>query len=349
MRILITGGAGFIGSAAVRRCVRDGHEAMTVDKLTYAGDTDRLAEVWDSPRHKFLEADIADGARIRKAFAAYRPELVLHFAAETHVDRSIDGPAAFIHTNIVGVFTLLETALDYWRALSDGARDQFRFVHVSTDEVYGALGADGQFTETTAYDPRSPYAASKASADHLVSAWSHTYGLPVIITNCTNNYGPHQHGEKLLPTIVRNAVMGREIPIYGDGGNVRDWLHVDDHVEGVLRAASHGDLGERYNFGGDCERSNLALAHDVCRMLDDLSPRSDGKPYANQITMVADRPGHDWRYAVDATKAKSKLGWAPAVSLDDGLRTTAQWYLDRLWADADALGDGERLGLGRFG
>jgi len=346
-RILVTGGAGFIGSALVRRLVSEGREVLTLDKLTYAGDRRALGAALDAPNHRLLEADIADTDAVKSAFAEFAPDAVFHLAAESHVDRSIDGPAEFIRTNLVGSFVMLEGSLEYWT----GARrpDGFRFVHVSTDEVYGALGDDGAFTEETPYAPNSPYSATKAGADHLARAWRETYGLPVVITNCSNNYGPYQHAEKLLPTLIRKAVSDQDLPIYGRGENVRDWLFVDDHVEGLVRAARHGRLGEKYNIGGGGEARNIDIARTVCALLDSAAPREDGRPYAEQIAFVPDRPGHDFRYAIDSAKARAELGWRPAETLSSGLGKTVDWYLANRWWWAVHVAPDDRAGLARSG
>ena len=352
--LLITGGAGFIGSNLVRYAldhIRD--HIVIIDKLTYAGSLLNLEGVL-GPRVSFVQADIADRAAMARVFAEHRPRAVLNLAAETHVDRSIDGPAPFIDTNVVGTFVLLETALAFVGRLGGAERDAFRFLHVSTDEVYGALGPDGQFTEETAYSPNSPYAASKAAADHLVRAYAHTYGLPVLITNCSNNYGPYQFPEKLIPLMILNAVEGRPLPIYGDGGQVRDWLHVQDHCAGLLLSLERGRPGEKYNIGGGNEHTNLELVDRLCDTLDELRPPSENSvlqgaaSYRSLKTHVADRPGHDRRYAIDATKIRSELGWKPRHDFQTGLRATVRWYLDhRDWCERIQAGryDRERLGL----
>ena len=347
MRILATGGAGFIGSALVRMLVRDhGHQVLDVDKLTYAASPEALEEVLEHRHHRLLQTDICDRAAMGRAFAEFDPEAVVHLAAESHVDRSIDGPAAFIETNIVGTFSLLDAALQHWRGLAPERQVAFRFVHVSTDEVYGSLGPEGRFTEETRYDPNSPYSASKAGSDHLVRAWTHTYGLRTVISNCSNNYGPRQNAEKLIPTIVRNALMGRPIPIYGDGKNVRDWLFVEDHVEALAAIADKGAAGEKYNVGGHNEIENIRIATTICGLMDEFAPKAGGS-YANQITYVKDRPGHDRRYAIDATRARDEIGWTPRHTFETGLRKTVRWYVDnqdywRAGAETET-----RLGLGR--
>ncbi len=347
MKYLITGGAGFIGSAAVRSLVGAGHSVLNVDKLTYAGDLRTIDEVKDQPGYSFLHADIAAAKAMDRAFLQCQPDVVLHLAAESHVDRSIDGPGAFIETNIRGTFVMLEAALKYWQTLDDERREAFRFLTVSTDEVYGSLGALGSFSETTPYQPNSPYAASKAAADHLTRAWCETYGLPVIITNCSNNYGPFQNSEKFLPTIIRNALIGNNIPIYGSGQNVRDWLYVDDHITALTTIAHHGTVGEKYNVGGNAEVSNLKLANTICAILDEICPRENGQLYANQLAFTTDRPGHDFRYAIDAGKIRDQLGWAPSVTFDQGMRKMVQWYLDNESWWRTGAADITRLGLGK--
>ena len=345
--LLVTGGAGFIGSALVRQLLAESHVAIAnVDLLTYSGNLDSLGACLDDPRHRLHAVDIADGEAVREVFAREAPDAVLHLAAESHVDRSIDGPAAFVRTNLVGTFTMLDEATRYWRGLSGGKREEFRFVHVSTDEVFGSLGQTGYFSETTAYDPSSPYSASKAGADHLARAWHRTYGLPVIVTNCSNNYGPCQFPEKLIPLIIHKAVRGEPLPVYGSGQQVRDWLHVDDHVRALRLALERGTVGESYAFGGTNERTNLEVVHAVCGLLDELRPDPRGT-YARLITFVADRPGHDLRYAIDATKARTQLGWAPVETFTSGLRKTVQWYLEHAgWVERVMRGEyrGERLG-----
>jgi dTDP-glucose 4,6-dehydratase len=355
--LLVTGGAGFIGSNFVRRALRaTDARVVVVDKLTYAGNLASLADVAADPRVLFVRADVADGAAMAQLFAAHRPAAVVHFAAESHVDRSIDGPRAFVQTNVVGTFELLEAARRYLRGVDGPARARFRFVHVSTDEVYGALGPTGAFSETTPYAPNSPYAATKAGADHLVRAYHATYGLPALITNCSNNYGPYQYPEKLIPLMALNALAGQPLPIYGDGGHVRDWLYVEDHCAGVLLALARGRPGERYNLGGGGERTNLEVVDALCDALEALAPAAQNPAlaarglsrYAALKAFVADRPGHDRRYAIDATKARAELGWRPDHAFEAGLRRTVAWYLGhRAWCDAvqqDAYGR-ERLGL----
>ncbi|WP_243614338.1 dTDP-glucose 4,6-dehydratase [Shimia aestuarii] len=348
MKLLITGGAGFIGSAVVRLAVARGHQVVNLDALTYAADLANVASVADSPLYAFQQADIRDRAALNAAFATHQPDIVLHLAAESHVDRSIDGPADFIDTNITGTFNMLEAACKYWRAA--GRPDGFRFHHVSTDEVFGSLPADPavQFTETTAYDPRSPYSASKAASDHLVRAWFETYGLPVVLSNCSNNYGPYHFPEKLIPVIILNALAGRALPIYGDGSNIRDWLYVEDHADALLLVATKGALGRSYNIGGENERTNLQLVQTICAILDRLRPRETGT-YADLITFVADRPGHDARYAIDPTRIRRELGWRPSVTVEEGLERTVSWYLenDAWWRPLlNRHGVGQRLGTG---
>jgi dTDP-glucose 4,6-dehydratase len=327
MRVIVTGGAGFIGSAIVRRLARTGHDVLNIDKLTYAGRLETVQEVAGAPAYRFAQIDIADRRAVADAFASFDPDWVLHLAAESHVDRSIENSSVFIDTNIVGTHVMLECAVHHWTSLVTARKQGFRFVHVSTDEVYGALGETGVFTEATAYAPNSPYAASKAAADHLARAWHTTYGLPVVVTNCSNNYGPWQHPEKLVPTIVRHALTGSPIPIYGRGANIRDWLYVEDHVDGLLLAASVGVPGERYNFGGAAERANIDIAYTICALLDQTSPRADRRPHADAIAFVADRPGHDYRYAVDAAKASRELGWKPAHNFESGISETIRWFI----------------------
>jgi dTDP-glucose 4,6-dehydratase len=327
MRLVVTGGAGFIGATVVLRAVHDGHNVMTIDKLTYAGRLEWLAEVMSSARHHFLHADIADAQAMQIAIRDFEPDAVMHLAAESHVDRSIDDPGAFVATNVRGTFVLLEAALDYWSRLRGARRERFRFIHVSTDEVFGTLTTSGSFDAKSRYAPSSPYAASKAAADHFARAWHTTYGLPVIVTNCSNNYGARQHAEKLIPTVIRHALAGAPIPVYGTGANMRDWLYVEDHVAGLMAAVRHGCPGETYLFGGRCEVSNIDLAGRICALLDARRRRADGKSYAQQITFVADRPGHDFRYAVDPLHTETVLGWKAAEPFDTGLAKTVDWYL----------------------
>ena len=345
MKLLVTGGAGFIGSAVVRLAVARGHQVVNVDALTYAACLDNVSEVAQNPAYTFEKADICDREAMQSVFAAHRPDAVMHLAAESHVDRSIDGPAAFIQTNLVGTFTLLEAARAYWQA--QGRPKAFRFHHISTDEVFGSLGPEGKFTEASPYAPRSPYSASKAGSDHLVRAWGETYELPVVLSNCSNNYGPYQFPEKLVPVVILNALAGRPIPIYGRGENVRDWLHVEDHADALLLVLEHGALGESYNIGGENELSNLELVHKICAILDEKRPGA--RPHAGLITFVTDRPGHDARYAIDPKRMREELDWRPSVTVDEGLRQTVQWYLDHedWWRALQARdGVGERLGAG---
>ena len=331
--ILVTGGAGFIGSTVVMHLIRDTDaRVVTVDKLTYAGHLESLSGVAGSPRHVFERVDICDRLAMERIFRRYRPDAVMHLAAESHVDRSIDSPAAFIHTNVVGTFTLLEVARSWWQGLAGSARERFRFLHVSTDEVYGDLGESGcAFTEETPYDPSSPYSACKAGADHLVRAWRRTYGLPTLITNCSNNYGPRQFPEKLIPLTILNALEGRPLPIYGRGDQIRDWLYVEDHARALRLVLEKGRPGETYNIGGRAERRNIEVVRALCELLDELAP-SAHSPHPRLITHVADRPGHDLRYAMDTSKIERELGWRPQESFDTGLRKTVQWYLEnRAW------------------
>ena len=346
MKVLVTGGAGFIGSAVVRRAVSDGLSVVNVDKLTYAANPDNVAEVAGSPLYAFEQADICDGAAMARIFETHRPDAVMHLAAESHVDRSIDGPAAFIETNITGTYVLLEAARSYWRGLDADAQAAFRFHHISTDEVYGTLGDSGLFTEQTPYAPNSPYSASKAASDHLVRAWGETYGMPVLVTNCSNNYGPYHFPEKLIPVVILNALAGRPIPVYGAGENVRDWLYVEDHAVALLTVLHRGQVGETYNIGGHNEARNIDIVRRICAILDELRPAA--QPRETLITHVTDRPGHDFRYAIDAGKIGRELGWTPSVTLEEGLRCTVQWYLDNepWWRKLQQRqGVGERLGL----
>lgn len=336
MRILVTGGAGFIGSALVRRLIEHtDHEVLVFDKLSYAGVLSSLAPAADSDRYRFVQADICDAEAVAQALAEFQPQVVAHLAAESHVDRSIDGPGAFVQTNLVGTFVMLNQALGYWRGLSDADKAAFRFHHISTDEVFGSLGDEGLFTETTPYDPRSPYSASKAGSDHLVRAWGHTYGLPVLVTNCSNNYGPYHFPEKLIPLIIIRALNGEPLPVYGDGSNVRDWLFVDDHARALQAVFEKGAPGETYNVGGNAERKNIEVVQAICAILDEVQPRADGKPYAEQITYVTDRPGHDQRYAIDASRIRDYLGWTPSVTFEEGIGRTVRWYLENRdwWGD----------------
>ena len=346
MKILVTGGMGFIGSAVVRLAIARGHEVVNLDALTYAACEANVASVSDAPGYAFVRADIRDRAALDRVFADHAPDAVMHLAAESHVDRSIDGPGAFIETNVTGTFNMLEAARAY--CSGRGRPEGFRFHHVSTDEVFGSLPPDpgATFTEDTPYAPRSPYAASKAGSDHLVRAWHETYGLPVVLSNCSNNYGPYHFPEKLIPVVILNALAGRALPIYGDGSNVRDWLYVEDHADALLTVMTRGAVGRSYNIGGENERSNLELVRMICAILDDARPRASGS-YADQIAFVADRPGHDARYAIDPTRIREELGWRPGVTLEEGLARTVQWYLDNedWWrALLDRRGVGERLG-----
>jgi len=343
MKILVTGGAGFIGSAVVRLAISRGHEVINLDALTYAGCLENLAPVVDSPLYSFEHVDIRDRTALDRVFAAHKPKCVMHLAAESHVDRSIDGPGDFIETNITGTYNMLEAARSYWA--TSGKPDDFRFHHISTDEVFGSLGATGMFTEDTPYDPRSPYSASKASSDHLVRAWYETYGLPVVLTNCSNNYGPYHFPEKLVPVVILNALAGKDIPVYGKGENVRDWLFVEDHADALLLVLEKGALGRSYNIGGENEARNIDLVRSICAILDQKRPTQ--KPYADQIKFVQDRAGHDLRYAIDPARIRDELGWRPTVTLDEGLEKTVQWYLDNeTWWRAlqDRDGVGVRLG-----
>ena len=348
MKILVTGGCGFIGSAVVRRALALGHDVVNVDKLTYAASTTNIPDADDIPAYALEVVDICDRAALDRVFAEHRPEVVMHLAAESHVDRSIDGPGDFIETNVTGTFTMLEAARAFWTGLDAAPKSAFRFHHISTDEVYGTLGETGKFTETTPYDPNSPYSASKAASDHLVRAWGETYGLPVVVTNCSNNYGPFHFPEKLIPLIILNALTGKPLPVYGKGENVRDWLYVEDHAEALILVATTGRLGETYNIGGDAEAQNIEIVRKICAILDDRRP--EGAPHADLITFVADRPGHDFRYAIDASKIKAELGWPPSVALDEGLAKTVDWYLthENWWRAIQQRGyQQSRLGLGK--
>ncbi len=324
---LVTGGAGFIGGNFVLEAVGQGVKVVNLDALTYAGNRDTLAALEGDPNHVFVEGDIGDGELVGRLLAEHRPDAVVNFAAESHVDRSIDGPAAFVQTNVVGTLALLEACRDHWKSLEGAQRDAFRFLHVSTDEVYGSLGDTGLFTEETPYAPNSPYSASKAASDHLVRAFHHTYGLPVLTTNCSNNYGPYQFPEKLIPLVIAKAIAGEPLPIYGDGRNVRDWLYVGDHCAAIRTVLERGRIGETYNVGGNAEKQNIEVVQTICALLDARQPRADGAKYAEQITYVRDRPGHDRRYAIDAGKLKRELGWEPAHTFEQGIADTVAWYL----------------------
>ncbi|WP_430391392.1 dTDP-glucose 4,6-dehydratase [Dyella sp. 20L07] len=325
---LITGGAGFIGASFILQTVSRGLRVVNLDKLTYAGNLDTLASLKGSERHLFVQGDIGDRALVAKLLAEHRPTAIVNFAAESHVDRSIDGPTAFVETNVVGTLGLLECARDYWRELQGKARDEFRFLHVSTDEVYGSLGAEGKFIETTPYAPNSPYSASKAASDHLVRAFHHTYGLPTLTTNCSNNYGPFQFPEKLIPLTIQKALAGETLPVYGDGRNIRDWLFVGDHCSAIHRVLEGGRVGETYNVGGNAERENIAVVKAICALLDQYRPPTGGKPRESLISFVRDRPGHDRRYAIDASKLKRELDWSPSQTFESGIAQTVRWYLD---------------------
>ena len=343
MKVLITGGAGFIGSAVVRLAVAQGHEVINLDALTYAANLENLNSVAHSPLYIFAQSDIRDRASLDHVFGTHNPDMVMHLAAESHVDRSIDAPADFIETNITGTFNLLEAARAHW--IRRGKPDSFRFHHISTDEVFGSLGPTGQFTETTPYDPRSPYSASKAASDHLVRAWWETYGLPVLITNCSNNYGPYHFPEKLIPVVILNALHGRPIPVYGAGENIRDWLYVEDHAAALLTVLTQGQVGRTYAIGGQNEARNIDLVQMICTLMDEMHP--SGAPHARLITFVTDRPGHDARYAIDPSRISAELGWQPSVTLAEGLRKTVRWYLDNeaWWQPLLARhGVGKRLG-----
>lgn len=326
MKILITGGAGFIGSAVVRRAIADGHHVVNLDALTYSANLENVAGVESDPRYVFEEADVCDAARVTEIFARHRPDAVMHLAAESHNDRAIEGPLDFVRANVMGTAILLEAARAYWNGLPDAGKAAFRFHHVSTDEVFGALGEDGDFTEETPYDPNSPYSASKAAADHLVRAWGRTYGLPVVLTNCSNNYGPYQFPEKLIPTVITRALEGKTIPVYGDGRQVRDWLHVDDHAEALLLVLGKGRLGETYCIGGDASKRNIEVVRLLCAHLDKYAPANT--PHAEKIAFVTDRPGHDFRYSIDAAKLERELGWRPRMALEAGLEDTVRWYVE---------------------
>jgi dTDP-glucose 4,6-dehydratase len=351
MRILITGGAGFIGSALVRHLINDtSHDVLNLDKLTYAGNLESLSSIATDTRYEFVQADIVDQAAVSQVLERFQPHAVMHLAAESHVDRSIDGPSAFIQTNIVGTYSLLEAVRGYWSALPETERAAFRFHHISTDEVYGDLyGVDDLFTETTPYAPSSPYSASKAASDHLVRAWHRTYGLPVLLTNCSNNYGPYHFPEKLIPLVILNALEGKPLPVYGDGLQVRDWLFVEDHARALFKVVSEGQVGETYNIGGHNEQKNIDVVRGICALLEELAPQRPAglAQYADLITFVKDRPGHDQRYAIDASKIERELGWVPRETFESGLRKTVQWYLDNLdWCRHVQDGSYQRERLG---
>ena len=350
MKIILTGGAGFIGSAVIRHIINStNNEVLNIDKLTYAGNLESLVDVESNSRYIFKRIDICDADTIEKAINDFQPDLIMHLAAESHVDRSIDGPAEFINTNIVGTYTLLEAARKYWQALEEEKKSTFKFHHISTDEVYGDLeGTTDLFTETTPYAPSSPYSASKASSDHLVRAWYRTYGLPVVITNCSNNYGPYHFPEKLIPLVILNALDGKPLLIYGKGDQIRDWLYVEDHARALYKVVTEGSIGETYNIGGHNEKQNIEVVRTICAILDELQPQSNGQPYESLITFVTDRPGHDVRYAIDATKIKNDLGWTPEETFDTGIRKTVEWYLNNLeWCRRvqDGSYQRERLGV----
>lgn len=348
MKILVTGGAGFIGSNLIQMLIEDSeHFVLNLDALTYAGNVHSLHDIADNPRYTFAQVDICDATAVTAAFHDFQPDWVMHLAAESHVDRSIDGPGAFIQTNVIGTFQMLQAARAHYEGLRGDAKSNFRFLHVSTDEVYGSLGAEGLFSESTPYDPHSPYSASKAASDHLARAWGDTYGLPVLVTNCSNNYGPYQFPEKLIPVVILKALKGDPIPVYGKGENIRDWLYVGDHAHALYTVIRKGAIGETYNIGGRNERTNLDLVRLLCGLLDEFQPRTDGRSYAEQITFVTDRPGHDLRYAIDASKIQNELGWMPKQDHESGFRRTVQWYLDHTdWTDNILSGEYqlERLG-----
>jgi dTDP-glucose 4,6-dehydratase len=349
--ILVTGGAGFIGGCLVRQLLAEepAVRIVNLDKLTYAGNLDSIPAALANPRHTLVQGDIGDGRLVSRLFHDFRPSAVMHLAAESHVDRSIDAPAAFVHTNVLGTFTLLEAARRYWHDLPPLARRRFRFLHVSTDEVYGSLGPTGAFVESTPYAPNSPYSASKASSDHFVRAYHHTYGLPTLITNCSNNYGPYQFPEKLIPLMIMNAIEGKPLPVYGDGMNVRDWLFVEDHCQALRRVLADGAPGETYNIGGNCERPNLDIVRTICELVDDSYPNLAHRPCRNLIRFVADRPGHDRRYAIDSSKLQRELGWQPRQDLQSGLALTVRWYLDNLnWVERVTSGIYRRQRLGQI-
>lgn len=350
MKIIVTGGAGFIGSAIIRHIINNTDDiVLNIDKLTYAGNLESLKDIAKSPKYEFQQIDICDKEALEKAFNSFQPNLIMHLAAESHVDRSIDGPAEFVNTNIVGTYMLLEAARQYWQSLEDAKKATFRFHHISTDEVYGDLEyTNDLFTESTPYAPSSPYSASKASSDHLVRAWHRTYGLPTIITNCSNNYGPYHFPEKLIPLVILNALDGKSLPIYGQGDQIRDWLYVEDHASALYKVVTEGMVGETYNIGGHNEKQNIEVVKTICQILDDLKPQDDGQLYESLITFVQDRPGHDMRYAIDASKIKNELGWTPTETFDSGIRKTVEWYLNNLeWCRRvqDGSYQRERLGV----
>ena len=351
MKIIVTGGAGFIGSAVVRHIIDNtDNQVLNIDKLTYAGNLESLVDVENNSRYSFEQIDICNALSIEKAFDDFQPDLIMHLAAESHVDRSIDGPAEFINTNILGTYTLLEAARKYWQSLEENKKSTFKFHHISTDEVYGDLeGTTDLFTETTPYAPSSPYSASKASSDHLVRAWYRTYGLPVVITNCSNNYGPYHFPEKLIPLVILNALDGKPLPIYGKGDQIRDWLYVEDHARALFKVVTEGTIGETYNIGGHNEKQNIEVVRTICAILDELKPQSNGQPYESLITFVKDRPGHDLRYAIDASKIANELNWIPTETFDSGIRKTVEWYLNNMeWCSRvqDGSYQRERLGAG---
>ena len=350
MKILVTGGAGFIGSAVIRHIIHNtDDEVLNIDKLTYAGNLESLKEIDQNPRYTFQQIDICDKEALEKAFNSFKPNLVMHLAAESHVDRSIDGPAEFINTNIVGTYHLLEVARQYWQNLEDRDKKQFKFHHISTDEVYGDLeGTTDLFTENTPYAPSSPYSASKASSDHLVRAWHRTYGFPILVTNCSNNYGPYHFPEILIPLVILNAIDGKALPIYGKGNQIRDWLYVEDHARALYKVVTEGKIGETYNIGGHNEKQNIEVVKTICQILDELKPQENGQPYESLIMFVKDRPGHDLRYAIDASKIANELNWIPTETFDSGIRKTVEWYLDNMeWCSRvqDGSYQRERLGL----
>ena len=351
MKILVTGGAGFIGSAVIRHIIHNtDDEVLNIDKLTYAGNLESLKDIDRNPRYNFKQIDICNTDSLKQAFDSFQPDLVMHLAAESHVDRSIDGPAEFITTNIVGTYTLLEAARQYWQALDQSKKATFKFHHISTDEVYGDLeGTTDLFTETTPYAPSSPYSASKASSDHLVRAWHRTYGFPILVTNCSNNYGPYHFPEKLIPLVILNALDGKPLPIYGKGNQIRDWLYVEDHARALYKVVIEGKVGETYNIGGHNEKQNIEVVKTICRILDELKPQENGQPYESLITFVKDRPGHDLRYAIDASKIANELNWTPTETFDSGIRKTVGWYLNNMeWCSRvqDGSYQRERLGTG---